>query len=111
MAAFAASYSVSYNFKYQVKGKDNNQTYAMSAGTIKVDIDSSTDYLVGQPQTYSQTLMKLGTFSDTAIGTVQVPINGSDSNQWTNLNAGTYYLYLQKTNDGAFTTGTGTISN
>lgn len=111
MAAFAASYTTGYTFKYQLYGKDNGMTYAMSAGSITVDQTSTTGYLSGQNQTYSQSLMKLGFFSDTTIGTVAVDINGYETNTWTNQNAGTYYLYLLKTNDGQYTSATGTISN
>ena len=111
MVAFAASYNVSYTFKYQVNGKNNNQTYSMNAGSIKVTVESTTDYLKGQPQTYDQTLMRVGTFYDTTIGTVQPIINGYSSNTWTNMNSGTYYLINTKRDDGAYTTATGTISN
>ncbi|WP_409342751.1 hypothetical protein [Paenibacillus sp. MBLB4367] len=111
MAAFAANYSVSYEMKAYVNGKDNGQTYAATAGNITVEVQTSTQYRVNQPSTYSQTLMRTGFFSDTAIGSVSPQINGYDSNTWSNLSGGTYYLVCSKQNDGALLTASGTFYN
>lgn len=106
--AYAASYSTTFDFLVSVQGKARS----FSGGKIWLDISSTEtkNFSNSGFTTFSVTLYKKGFIFSNEIGSFKALRNGRTSNGWSNMEAGNYYFYLSKANDGASVEGSIKIS-
>lgn len=108
--AQASSYSISYEFAYQVTG----QTRSFVGSDIWLLTDSTESGGYYDPVDYfTAGLYRDNSWpsSDSYIGSAQMNKVGFDSTYWTNVGNGNYYTVFTKTNNTNVVSGSGTIEN